>query len=118
MRLTRHQHVSMRLGELACWVECSAALARKVRLAEKRQLHAKANHRFDPQTLAALSRTFARESARKVGEDGLAWIAGAGDVSNTDVTEFERALKLNAIHLAQSGLISDMDCIVESLFTR
>jgi len=90
--LTRHQHILLRLGELIAYVECAGSLARRAaRLAEGR-LHEKANLRFDPAALAAISRVFAREAALKVAADGLRWICAATEVSDADVPVFGAAL--------------------------
>src|SRR5437868_3999575 len=116
--LTRHQHILLRLGEWIAYAECAGCLARRAaRLAENR-LHEKANLRFDATALAALSRTFAREAALKVAEEGLRWIRGAGGVSDTDIAAFETSLGLPAIHRAQAGLLSDMDYIADVLYDR
>jgi len=116
--LTRHQHILLRLGEWIAYAECAGCLARRAaRLAEGR-LHEKANLRFDATALAALSRTFAREAALKVAEEGLRWIRGAGGVSDTDIAAFETSLGLPAIHRAQAGLLSDMDYIADVLYDR
>ena len=116
--LTRHQHILLRLGEWIAYAECAGCLARRAaRLAENR-LHEKANLRFDATALAALSRTFAREAALKVAEEGLRWIRGAGGVSDTDIAAFETSLGLPAIHRAQAGLLSEMDYIADVLYDR
>ncbi len=117
-RLTRHQHILLRLGELIAFAECAGCLAnRAARLAEG-TLHEKANQRFDAAGLAAISRVFAREAARKVGEEGLRWVVGAGGVSDAEMAAFEAALGLPAIHRAQAGLIADMDLVADVLYNR
>jgi alkylation response protein AidB-like acyl-CoA dehydrogenase len=117
-RLTRYQHILLRLGELIAVAECAGSLSsRAARLADEK-LNEKANHRFDATALAALSRTFAREAALKVAEEGLRWIRGADGVSEADLPAFETSLGLPAIHRAQAGLISDMDYIADVLYGR
>jgi alkylation response protein AidB-like acyl-CoA dehydrogenase len=116
--LTRHQHILLRLGEWIAYAECAGCLARRAaRLAEGR-LHEKANLRFDATALAALSRTFAREAALKVAEEGLRWVRGAGGISDAEMAAFETSLGLPAIHRAQAGLLSDMDYIADVLYDR
>jgi alkylation response protein AidB-like acyl-CoA dehydrogenase len=117
-RLTRHQHVLLRLGELIAWAECAASLARRAARAAEGRLHEKANERFDAATLAAISRVFAREAALKVASDGLRWVAGAGGVTDGEMSAFEAALGLPAIHRAQAGLLADMDSIGDALYGR
>ncbi len=117
-RLTRYQHVLLRLGELIAYAECAGTLARRAALMADNKLNEKANRRFDASALAAVSRIFAREAALKVGEEGSRWVIGAGGVSATDLPGFERSLGLLAIHQAQSGLISDMDYVADALYGR
>jgi len=117
-RLTRHQHVLFRLGELIAYAESSGSLARRAGLLAENKLNEKANRRFDAAALAALSRIFAREAALKVAEGGLRWIIGAGGVSDAEIPAMEGSFGLSAIHRAQAGLISDMDCVADALYGR
>jgi alkylation response protein AidB-like acyl-CoA dehydrogenase len=117
-RLTRHQHILLRLGELIAFAECAGSLSRRAALLAEGRLNEKANQRFDARALAALSRVFAREAALKVAEEGLRWVAGAGAVSDAEMAAFETSLGLPAIHRAQAGLISDMDYIRDVLYGR
>jgi alkylation response protein AidB-like acyl-CoA dehydrogenase len=117
-RLTRFQHILLRLGELIAYAESAGSLARRAALMADNKLNEKANRRFDANALAAISRIFAREAALKVGEEGVRWIIGAGGVSNTDLSPFEKTLGLPAIHQAQAGLISDMDYVADVLYNR
>jgi alkylation response protein AidB-like acyl-CoA dehydrogenase len=117
-RLTRYQHILLRLGELIAFAECAGSLSsRAARLADGK-LNEKANHRFDAIALAALSRIFAREAALRIAEEGLRWIRGADGVSEADLPAFETNLGLPAIHRAQAGMISDMDYIADVLYGR
>jgi alkylation response protein AidB-like acyl-CoA dehydrogenase len=117
-RLTRYQHVLLRLGELIAYAECAGTLARRAALMADNKLNEKANRRFDASALAAVSRIFAREAALKVGEEGSRWVIGAGGVSAAHLPGFEQSLGLLAIHQAQSGLISDMDYVADVLYGR
>lgn len=117
-RLTRHQHVLLRLGELIAYAECAASLARcAAHLAEGR-LSEKTKSRFDATTLAAVSRVFAREASLRVAEHGLRWVVGTDGTSESDIGALETALRMPAIHRAQAGLITDMDYIGDALFDR
>jgi len=117
-RLTRYQHILLRLGELIAYAECAGSLSRRAALVAEGKLNEKANRRFDATALAALSRIFSREAALKVTEDGLRWVVGAGGISDAEMTGFEASLGLPAIHRAQSGLIADMDYIADVLYGR
>jgi alkylation response protein AidB-like acyl-CoA dehydrogenase len=117
-RLTRHQHVLLRLGELIAYAECAGSLARRAALMAEGKLNDKTSQRFNAVALAALSRIFAREAALKVAEEGLRWLCGAGGVDDAELASFEASLGLPAIHCAQAGLIADMDSIADVLFNR
>jgi len=117
-RLTRYQHILLRLGEWIAYAECGGSLAHRAARAVEGTLHEKASRRFDPTALAALSRIFAREAALKVTEEGLRWVCGAGGVIDAEMSAFESSLQLPAIHRAQAGLISDMDFIADVLYAR
>lgn len=98
-RLTRHQHVLFRLGELVAHAEGAAVFAERV---VQKPTEAIA---LDVPVRQALSRIFAREAALKVATDGLRWTLGAGQ---TD-PQLAQSLNLPAIYQAQDGLIADMD---------
>ena len=117
-RMTRYQHILLRLGELIAYAESAGSLSRRAARAAENKLNDKSNRRFDANVLAALARIFAREAALKVGEDGLRWLAGAGGVSAAEMTAFETSLGLPAIHRAQVNLMSDMDFIADVLYNR
>ena len=117
-RLTRYQHILLRLGELIANAECAGSLARRAALLSENKLNEKANARFDATTMAALSRIFARQAALKVAEDGVRWVIGAGGVSDTELPAFEASLGMTAIYRAQAGLISDMDYVADVLYNR
>ena len=117
-RLTRYQHILLRLGELIAFAESAGSLCRRAALAADGKLDEKASRRFDAKALAALSRVFAREAALKVAEDGWRWVVGAGGVSDSEMAAFEAALGLPAIHRVQAGLISDMDYVADVLYGR
>jgi len=117
-RLTRYQHILLRIGEWTAYAESAGSLARRAALLAENKLNEKANRRFDANALAALSRVFAREAALKVAEEGLRWISGAGGITDAEMPAFETSLRLPAIHRAQAGLISDMDFIADVLYAR
>jgi acyl-CoA dehydrogenase len=117
-RLTRHQHVLLRLGELIAYAECAGSLCRRAVRSVENKLNKKANTRFDATALAALGRIFAREAAMKVAEEGLRWCAGADGIRAAEMAAFEAAISLSAIHRAQAGLLSDMDYLADVLYNR
>ena len=116
-RLTRHQHVLFRVGELVARAEGAAALARRAARAAERSLDERADARFTPDALAAVSRVYSREAALDVATSGLRWVLG-GDSQPGDAAAFAGALGLPAIHAAQSGLLADMDLVADALYER
>jgi alkylation response protein AidB-like acyl-CoA dehydrogenase len=117
-RLTRHQHILLRLGELIAYAECAGSLCRRAARSAEGKLHEKAHPRFDAAALAVLARIFAREAALKVAEEGMRWVAGADGVSDSEMPAFETALALPAMHRAQAGLLADMDLIADVVYNR
>ncbi len=117
-RLTRYQHVLLRLGELIAFAECAGGLARRAALASENKLHEKASRRFDATAVATLARIFARDAALKVAEDGMKLVIGGGGLSDAELPAFEAALGLPAIHRAQAGLLPDMDFIADVIYDR
>jgi alkylation response protein AidB-like acyl-CoA dehydrogenase len=115
-RLTRHQHILLRLGELIAYAESAGSLARRAARAAENKLNEKSNRRFDAKGLAALARIFARDAAVKVGEEGLRWVGAA--LSDSELAAFETSMQLPALHRAQAGLLSDMDYIADVLYGR
>jgi len=114
-RLTRNQHVLLRLGELIAWAEAAGSFARRAARAAEGKLGPKADRRFDPAALSILSRVFAREAALKVATEGLRWICGACDV---DAAQLASAVGLAAIVRAQDRLLYDMDRAADALYGR
>jgi alkylation response protein AidB-like acyl-CoA dehydrogenase len=117
-RLTRYQHILLRIGEWIAYAESAGSLARRAALLAENKLNEKANRRFDATALASVSRIFAREAAIKVGEEGIRWVIGSGGVSTPDLPAFEKSFGLPAIHQVQAGLISDMDYVADVLYGR
>ena len=117
-RLTRYQHILLRLGEWIAYVESAGCVARRAARLAEGKLNEKASRRFDPTALAALSRVFARDAALKVAEEGMRWICGAGALSDAEIAALETSLQLSAVHRAQVGLMFDMDFIADVLYAR
>jgi acyl-CoA dehydrogenase len=115
-RLTRNQHVLLRLGELIAYAECAGALARRAAAAAAGTLPDKADRRFAPDTLAQISRVFAREAVMKVGEEGLRWVVGALPPGAS--SDLAAVLPLDRVRTAQAGLLDDMNQIASALYAR
>ncbi|MDP2956050.1 MAG: acyl-CoA dehydrogenase family protein [Longimicrobiales bacterium] len=115
-RLTRHQHVLFRLGELIARVEGAGALARRAAAALAGTLPEKAGGTLGADGLAAVSRVYAREAAAVVAAEGMRWAIGADGVTAAERPAFEQALGLGALHDAQAGLMGDMDRVARALY--
>ena len=115
-RLTRNQHVLFRLGELVAFTECAAAMARRAALAADGSPTPKGDQRFDAATLAAISRVFAREAARRVAQDGAVHVLGAAPAGTFRPGELAAAVDLDAVLAAQCGLAADMDVVSSDVY--
>jgi alkylation response protein AidB-like acyl-CoA dehydrogenase len=117
-RLTRNQHILLRLGELAAAAEGAGALARRAAGATAGTLPRKADVRFDPQTLAALSRIVARDAALTCAEQGLRWVLAGETTAPASLDAVEAELRLGDAHRVQAGLLADMDLVADALYGR
>ena len=104
-KLTRHQHVLFRLGELVTQAEGAAVFAERVATAPT------AATPLPPATTGAMSRVFAREAAMRVAFEGARWATAAGGPD----LDFLRSLDCNQVLSRQAGGIEDMDVIAGSL---
>ena len=117
-RLTRNQHVLLRLGELIAAAEGAGCFAGRAAAALDGELPAKADHRFDGSALAAMSRVFARDAAQKVACDGLRWVTGAVGARAVGGAPLPGGRWLDAAFAVQEGLIGDMDRVADALYGR
>ena len=118
-RLTRYQHILLRLGELIAYAECAGSLSRRAALLAEGQAERKGQ--------PALRRDGAGSDQpdlcpRRRAQGGRRRVA-LGDRGRwrqrfRDTAGFEASLGLPAIHRAQSGLISDLDYIADVLYGR
>jgi alkylation response protein AidB-like acyl-CoA dehydrogenase len=116
-RLTRHQHVLLRLGELIAWTEGAASFARRAACAARGELDAKADRRFSAADLATLARVFAREAALKVAAGGLGVVGGALDAAG-EAEGLAAAVGLPAVYRAQAGALADLDRAAAAVYGR
>jgi hypothetical protein len=117
-RLTRNQHVLLRLGELIAFVETAAALCERAAAAARGQLNPKALQRYDAKAQAAMARVFARTAAEKLVAESMRWVVGADGVPAAEVAAFEQAVGAHAIACAQAGLIEDMNRVADAIYDR
>ncbi len=117
-RLTRHQHLLFRLGELIAKVEGAAALVRRAARAADGKWHQKGNRRFAAPVLAAMARIAARGAALDLASEGLRWSIGASGVASGEERAFADRLRLPAILGTQEGLVDDLGAVADALYGR
>ncbi len=117
-RLTRNQHLLLRLGGWIAQAEGAAAFARRAAAARADALPEKALRRFAPDALAAMSRVYARTAALDLASAALRWMRGSGGVPDDDLKRFPQLLGLDRIHAGQEGLLADMDRVADALYER
>ena len=117
-RLTRQQHVLLRIGELIAYAECAEALCRRAARAANGTLNPKADHRFDATGLAVLARVFARDAALRVATEGLRLVQGSAKPGEIRLPELEKALRTQEIAAAQANGMADMDTAADIIYGR
>jgi len=116
-RLTRHQHLLFRVGELVARAEGAAALARRAARAAEGALDERADARFTPEALAAVGRAYGREAALDVATNAVRWVLGA-EAQAGEAAVFPTEVGMPAIVAAQSGLLADLDLVADALYQR
>jgi acyl-CoA dehydrogenase len=114
-RLTRNQHVLMRIGALIAQAEGSAAFARRAHRAGAKQLHEKASKRLRPDPLAAMARVNARTVALGIATEAIRLVAGS---DGGQLGGLEQQLAVAEIYRAQAGLMADMATVTEAVYGR
>ncbi len=104
-RLTRNQHVLLRLGELVVFAETAALFSE--RMAGDPPL--KGELKLD--TLQAMARIHARDALQKVAWGGLRLLVGAGQRD----PQLAGKMDLPATMSYQAGLLDDMDLVARKL---
>jgi alkylation response protein AidB-like acyl-CoA dehydrogenase len=113
-RLTRHQHILLRLGALIAQAEGAAALARRAQRAADKQLNPKGSKRLRAGALAAASRVYSRGAALAIATQAVELVAGA----DGRLGELEQRLDRASIHRAQAGLLADLGEVKEAVYGR
>jgi hypothetical protein len=114
-KLTRHQHILLRLGALIAQAEGAGALARRAQRAATKDLHPKAARGLRADALAATSRVNARNAAMTIATEAVRWVAGA---DGGEVGDLEQRLGVAAIHRSQGGLLADYQAVAEAIYKR
>ena len=114
-KLTRNQHILLRLGALTAQAEGAAALARRAQRTAAKQLHPKAVRILRADPLAAASRANARNAALAIATEAVRLVAGA---DGGELDGLEQGLGLAAIHRAQGGLLADLQSVTDAIYAR
>src|ERR1035437_108260 len=114
-KLTRNQHVLMRLGALIAQAEGAAAVARRAQRAATKQLSLKAARRLRAEPLAAASRVNARNVALTIATEAVRWVVGA---DGGELGGLAQRLGLASIYRAQGGLLSDLATVADAIYAR
>jgi alkylation response protein AidB-like acyl-CoA dehydrogenase len=111
-RLTRHQHVLFRLGEMMMRAEVAANFCRYA----AGRGSSRFAPLFAPSAVKAMSRISAREAAIDVATEAVRWIGGCESDSAVDgAAERDRLFGVAEIHASQRGSIADMDAIARAI---
>lgn len=105
-KLTRHQHVTFKLGRLIADAEVAACFSR----AAAQQKYSE-TVRFDKDAWQAMARVFAREAALNTAVQGLALVLGAAEQAGN----LADAMNLEAVQAEQKGNVADMDLVAAKL---
>lgn len=100
-KLTRHQFVTFKLGELIASAEVAYTFCKQCADGVVTE-----GSRFDLATLSAMCRVTARETAFDVAARGMKYVLGAG---TGNAAELSAAVNLTAIEDKMRGLIEDSD---------
>lgn len=106
-RLTRHQYVTFKLGNLIARAETAAAFCRKLGKGEIVE-----GCKFDMNTLKAMCRVNAKEAAFDIAAQGAKLVLGAGAA---DSAKLLADTELSAIQSKMHGLTEDMDTVSAKL---
>ncbi|MFA5161310.1 MAG: acyl-CoA dehydrogenase family protein [Elusimicrobiales bacterium] len=106
-RLTRHQHVTFKLGEIIAGAEVAAAFCRAAAAKEYNE-----GVRFDREAALAMSRVCARQTAFDTASQGMKLVLGAG---TGNAEELSRAAGFAAIMDKTRGITDDMDLIAAKI---
>ena len=115
-RLTRNQHVLLRLGELVAQAEGAAALARRAARPRTGRSPRRPTGASTPTRSAAMSRVFAREAALPGRAEGDP--LGRRAPTAASVGELSAAARAAGRPRAQAGLLADMDAVADALYAR
>ncbi len=102
-RLTRHQHVLFRIGEIAARVETAAVMCRWALTDDHDPKRANVD------TLRAMARIYARETLTTMIQQSMEWLRASDAVQASKSTELASSLGIDALWQSYGGWLADMD---------
>lgn len=102
-RLTRHQHVLFRIGEIAARTETAAVMCRWATTDDHDP------KRIDVETLRAMARIYARESLTNVIQQSMEWLRASDAIDASQSTALASSLGIDALWRCYGGWLADMD---------
>lgn len=102
-RLTRHQHVLFRIGEIAARVETAAVMCRWALTDDHDP------KRVNVDTLRAMARIYARETLTTVIQQSMEWLRASDAVHASKSAELATSLGIDALWRSYGGWLADMD---------
>jgi alkylation response protein AidB-like acyl-CoA dehydrogenase len=109
-KLTRHQYITLKLGELIANAEVAAALCRKLGKGEITE-----GSKLDFDTLKAMCRVNAKETAYDTAARGVRLVLSASRAGTVDSDKLDGESELAAIRAEMIGIIEDGDKISAKL---
>ena len=112
-RLTRNQHVLLRLGELVAYAECAGALARRAAAAVANVIAGQGRHPLHARGTGRRQSSVCPGGGVEGCRRGLAVGVRRGYRGESRAT-----LPLDRVRSAQSGLLADMNLVADALYGR
>jgi alkylation response protein AidB-like acyl-CoA dehydrogenase len=112
-RLTRHQHVLFRLGEMMMQAEIAANFCR---YAAGRGFD-RYKPLFAPAAVKDMARVCARMAAMEVTGEAVRWIGGC-ETDGAGAADLDRALGVSQANQACRGLLADMDSVAHAIVAQ
>jgi alkylation response protein AidB-like acyl-CoA dehydrogenase len=102
-RLTRHQHVLFRIGEIVARAETAAVMCRWAVTEDHDP------KRADAATLRAMARIYARETLTLVIQQSMEWLRASDAVDASRSGDLAASLGIDALWKGYGGWLADMD---------
>lgn len=108
-RLTRHQHVLFRMGEMVARAETAAVMCRWAVTNDHDP------KRVDVDALRAMARIYARETLTNVIQQSMGWLRSADAVDTDGSAAFASSLGVDALWHSYGGWLADMDRVAHAV---